>query len=166
MDFDRLLGHHPVMSDNLDDFDKAILRILQKDASLSMDELSERVHLSRNACWRRVKQLEQSGIIHGRVALIDAGKVGMPLTAFVLIRTDQHDANWNTTFQQALSGLPEVQSAHRMTGDLDYVLRVRLADIADYDRFYQRLVSKISISDISASFVMDDLIDTTEVPIL
>ncbi|WP_147126418.1 Lrp/AsnC family transcriptional regulator [Shimia ponticola] len=154
------------MTYEFDDFDKAILRTLQKDASLSMDDLSERVHLSRNACWRRVKQLEQSGVVRGRVALIDARKVGMPLTAFVLIRTDQHDSAWNQNFQKALSGLPEVQSAHRMTGDLDYVLRVRLADIADYDRFYQRLVSKISISDISASFVMDDLIDTTEVPIL
>ncbi|MEM1302118.1 MAG: Lrp/AsnC family transcriptional regulator [Pseudomonadota bacterium] len=154
------------MTAELDDFDKAILRILQKDAAISMDDLSERVHLSRNACWRRVKQMESAGIITHRVALVDPRKVGLPLTAFVLIRTDRHDASWNTTFQQALAGLSEVQSAHRMTGDLDYVLRVRLADISDYDRFYQRLVAKVAISDISASFVMDDLIDTTELPIL
>jgi len=154
------------MSTEIDTHDKAILRVLQRDATISMDDLSDAVHLSRNACWRRVKAMEQSGVITKRVALVDAAKVGLPLTAFVLVRTDQHDAEWNAQFQKALTGLPEVQGAHRMTGDLDYVLRVKLADIADYDRFYQRLVSKVRVSDISASFVMDDLIETTEVPIL
>lgn len=153
------------MTETLDDFDKSILRALQRDATISMDDLSEQVNLSRNACWRRVKQMEQSGIIVRRVALLDAAKLGLPLTAFVLIRTDQHDSKWNETFRKAIAQMPEVQGAHRMTGDLDYVLRVRLADIADYDRFYQRLVAKVSISDISASFVMDDLQDTTELPI-
>lgn len=153
------------MKHNLDEIDRSILRLLQFDAAQSVDDISAQVNLSRNACWRRVKALEQSGIIQGRVALVDAAKVGVPLTAMVLIRTNIHDAAWMAEFQATLRALPEVVGAYRMTGDLDYVLRVRVADVPAYDRFYKRLTSRISVSDISASFVMEEIKETTAVPL-
>ena len=153
------------MKHETDEIDRSILRLIQQDATLSVDQISEKVHLSRNACWRRIKQLETSGIITRRVALVDPAMVGCPLTAMVLIRTNAHDANWMRDFQTALSAMPEVVGAYRMTGDLDYVLRVRVADVPAYDAFYKRLTSRISVSDISASFVMEDMKDTTAVPL-
>ena len=153
------------MTASLDETDRRILSLLQKDASLSVDQVSEAVHLSRNACWRRIKRLEADGILTARVALVDPAKVGCPLTAMVLIRTSIHDADWTRTFQQTLRGLPEVVGAYRMTGDLDYVLRVRVADVPAYDAFYKRLTARISVSDISASFVMEEIKETTAVPL-
>lgn len=153
------------MTENMDDIDRAILRLLQSDASLSVDEISARVNLSRNACWRRIKTLEQAGVIRGRVALVDPARVGVPLMVMVLIRTNQHDAEWLDRFQNALRALPEVVGAYRMTGDLDYVLRVRVADVPAYDAFYKRLTARISVSDISASFVMEEIKETTAVPL-
>lgn len=151
---------HPI-----DKIDRDILRLLQSDAQRSVDDISAAVHLSRNACWRRIKALEAAGIIKGRVALIDATAVGLPLTAMVLIKTNAHDANWLKTFQAALQAFPEIVGAYRMTGDLDYVLRVRVADVPAYDAFYKRLTSRISVSDISASFVMEEIKETTAVPL-
>ena len=153
------------MTQNIDEIDRSILRILQKDTAQSVDDISAQVHLSRNACWRRIKAMEQGGIITGRVALVDPAKVGAPLTAMVLIRTNAHDAKWMATFQTTLRALPEVVGAYRMTGDLDYVLRVRVADVPAYDAFYKRLTARISVSDISASFVMEEIKETTAVPL-
>ena len=153
------------MSDKIDTIDKSILRILQQDATLSVDDLSERVNLSRNATWRRVKQLEQRRIITGRVALVDPALTGCPLTAMVLIKTNQHEADWIEKFRKTISTMPEIVGAYRMTGDLDYVLRVRVADVPAYDAFYKRLTSRISVSDISASFVMEEIKETTAVPL-
>ena len=153
------------MKQELDIIDQRILTILQSDATQSVDAISDRVALSRNACWRRIKALEASGIIRARVALLDPIKIGCPLTALVLIRTEQHSDNWRKDFATAIAALPEIISAQRMTGDLDYVLRVRLTDVAAYDLFYKRLTSRISVSDISASFVMEDIKDTTALPL-
>ncbi len=153
------------MDHNVDETDRRILHQLQKDASLSVDALAELAGLSRNACWRRVKMLEQSGVITGRVALLDADKLGCGLSALVLIRTDRHNADAMTALQNAVSVMPEITGAYRMTGDLDYVLRVRVADVAAYDTFYKRLISKVALSDISASFVMENLKDTTALPL-
>lgn len=149
----------------IDEIDKSILRILQTDCTLSIDDISERVHLSRNACWRRIKTMESAGLIAKRVALLDPAKAGCPLTAIVLLRTSQHDAKWIANFTQVLESMPEVISASRMTGDLDYVLRVRLKDVPAYDKFYKDLTSRISVLDISASFVMEDIKETTAVPL-
>ena len=149
----------------LDNIDKQILTLLQSDATRSVDEVSEAVNLSRNACWRRIKQLETAGYITGRVALVDPQKAGCPLNVMVLIRTSQHDAAWIKSFQQTLSTMSEVVGAYRMTGDLDYVLRVRVADVPAYDAFYKKLTSRISVSDISASFVMEEIKETTAVPL-
>lgn len=153
------------MNQNIDETDRRILTILQRDATTSVDQISDLVSLSRNACWRRIKQMEAAGIIKNRVALIDAAAVGCGLTVMVLIRTGAHDAIWLKKFQIALAAMPEVVGAYRMTGDLDYVLRVRVADVAAYDTFYKQLTSRISVSDISASFVMEEIKETTAVPL-
>ena len=153
------------MTHDLDTFDRTILSALQRDASLSVDALADIVGLSRNACWRRVKALEQAGVITGRVALVDAAKVGCGLTVMVLIRTSTHDARTMADLTRAVQALPEIVGAYRMTGDLDYVLRVRVADVAAYDTFYKRFIKRVSVSDISASFVMEEIKHTTAVPL-
>ena len=153
------------MAHQIDTIDRAILKELQKDAALSVDEVSQAVNLSRNACWRRIKAMEQAGVIKGRVALVDPASVGVPLTVMVLIRTNAHAASWMKDFQTALHAFPEIVGAYRMTGDLDYVLRVRVADVPAYDAFYKRLTARISVSDISASFVMEEIKETTAVPL-
>lgn len=149
----------------LDNIDRKLLTILQQDAALSVDAVADLVHLSRNACWRRIKRLEADGILLKRVAIIEAAAVGLALQVFVLIRTNDHSATWLTAFRQAVREMPEVIAAQRMTGDLDYVLRVRVADVPAYDRFYQRLIAKVPIADVSASFVMEDIKETTALPI-
>ena len=153
------------MGTEFDEADLRILRCLQQDASVSMDELAARTNLSRNACWRRVKLLEERQVIRGRVALIDPDAVELGLSVFVIIRTSAHENDWLKKFEEAVRTLPEIQGAHRMTGDIDYVLRLRVPNVKGYDRFYKRLIAKVPISDISASFVMDDIKDTTALPI-
>jgi len=153
------------MTEMIDKIDRNILNALQNDAAQSLDALAEAVNLSRNACWRRVKRLEVDGILKQRVALVDANAVGLALSVYMLIKTNQHDPTWLTKFSAAVAEMPEIIGAHRMTGDLDYVLRVRIADMPAYDRFYQRLIAKVSIADVSASFVMEDIKDTTALPI-
>lgn len=155
----------PTMITKLDNIDIKILNLLQQDASLSVDVLADRVSLSRNACWRRVKRLENDDILQKRVAIIDPEAVGLALQAFVVIKTNDHSAEWLKAFRQAVRDMPEVIAAQRMTGDLDYVLRIRVADVPAYDRFYQRLIEKVQIADVSASFVMEDVKETTALPI-
>ena len=153
-----------IMSE-LDEFDLNILRELQKDASLSADSLSEKIHLSRNACWRRVKRLEEDGYIRGRVALVDAQKAGLGLTVIILVRTSSHDPDWLAKFRSAISQFPEITAAYRMSGDLDYVLQARVNDVKAYDRMYQRLIEKVALHDVSASFVMEEIKETTALPL-
>lgn len=153
------------MSANLDQIDRRILNALQKDAALSVDEVSERVGLSRNACWRRIKLMEEAGVIRGRVVLVDAAQVGCPLEVIVMVRTRAHDVGWMAQFQKVIRAMPEVMGAYRMTGDLDYLLRVRVADVPAYDAFYKRMISQVPVSDISASFVMEEIKDTTALPL-
>ncbi|WP_179378398.1 Lrp/AsnC family transcriptional regulator [Jannaschia marina] len=149
----------------VDEMDLRILRVLQADATQSLDTLSEQVALSRNACWRRIRRMEEGGIIRERVAHLDAARLGLGLSVLVMIRVGTHDPAWLTRFQSVVAAMPEIQGAHRMTGDLDYVLRVRVADVADYDRFYKALIGRVDMADISASFVMEDIKDTTALPI-
>lgn len=150
---------------SIDKTDRRILGVIQTDATLSMDEIASRVHLSRNACWRRIRRMEETNVIRGRVALVDPGSVGLPLTVFALIRTNRHDPEWLAAFERAVSDMPQIVGAHRMSGDLDYVLRIRVGSVADYDAFYQRLIARVPLCDISASFVMQDIKDTTELPV-
>lgn len=153
------------MSILLDEIDRKLLAVLQEDASLSVDALADRVHLSRNACWRRIKRLETDGVVKKRVAIIEPSAVGLGLQVFVLIRTNDHSATWLKSFRKAVREMPEIIAAQRMTGELDYVLRVRVADVPAYDHFYQRLIDKVQIADVSASFVMEDVKETTALPI-
>lgn len=153
-----------MMSAEIDTIDRRILAELQRDGSLSVDQLSERVGLSRNACWRRMKRLEDDHVIAGRVALVDAEKVGLGLSVFILVRTSRHDPDWLKLFRDAVTSLPEITGVYRMSGDLDYILRARVADVKAYDRLYQRLISRVPLTDVSASFVMEEIRDTTILP--
>jgi Lrp/AsnC family transcriptional regulator len=153
------------MGAELDEIDRRILAELQRDGTLSVDQLSERVSLSRNACWRRVKNLEENRVITGRVALVDAEKLGLGLSVFIIIRTSIHDPEWLAKFRSAVTSFPEIIGVYRMSGDLDYVLRARVADVKAYDRLYQRLIAKTPLSDVSASFVMEEIKETTVVPV-
>lgn len=153
-----------MMSAEIDTIDRRILAELQRDGSLSVDQLSERVGLSRNACWRRMKRLEDDRVIAGRVALVDAEKVGLGLSVFILVRTSRHDPDWLKLFRDAVTSLPEITGVYRMSGDLDYILRARVADVKAYDRLYQRLISRVPLTDVSASFVMEEIRDTTILP--
>lgn len=160
-----IMGHCPEMKHDIDTIDRRLLAELQRDATLTVDQLSERLNLSRNACWRRVKILEEKGVITGRVALVDADKLGLGLSVFVILRTSHHDPDWLKRFRDAVTSFPEITGVYRMSGDLDYVLRARVADVKAYDRLYQRLIAKVPLDDVSASFVMEEIKDTTIVPV-
>jgi Lrp/AsnC family transcriptional regulator len=149
---------------DIDPMDRMILAELQRDGTLSVDQLSERVNLSRNACWRRVKLMEEAGIITGRVALVDAAKLGFGLSVFVLIRTTHHEPEWLKKFRDAVISIPEIIGVYRMSGELYYVLRARVPDVKAYDRLYQRLIAKVPLSDVSASFIMEEIKETMELP--
>ncbi len=151
------------MSD-IDDIDRRILNALQQDASKSLEDLGAEVGLSRNACWRRIKALEDRGIVTGRVALVDPSAIGLGLTVFIQVRCAEHSADWMQRFSRAISTLPQITGVYRMTGDLDYLIRAQVADVADYDRLYQQLTAKIEMGDVSASFVMERMKDTTALP--
>lgn len=148
-----------------DALDRKILTHLQRQADLPLEALGEQVGLSRNAVWRRVKALEASGLIRARVALLDADLLGLGLTVFMQIRTDKHTPDWLERFAKATMDIPEILGAYRMTGDLDYLIRARVADVKAYDRLYQKLVGRVELHDVSASFVMEELKETTELPL-
>ncbi len=150
---------------NLDEIDRSLLSELQRDASQSLDSLSDVVGLSRNACWRRIRLMEDAGIITARVTLVDPAKIGLPLMVFMQIRTGSHDPDWQARFASAAKAIPGILSVYRMTGDLDYLVRARVADMAGYDRLYQQLIARLPVADISASFVMEDIKDSTALPL-
>ena len=147
---------------DIDTLDRKILGALQQNADQSLEELGERVGLSRNACWRRVRNLQKTGIIRKRVALLDPQKLGLGLSVFIQVRTSNHDGDWLEKFSRAVKLMPEILGAYRMTGDLDYLIHARVNDVKDYDALYQRLIEKVDLSDVSASFVMEELKETTE----
>ena len=149
----------------LDDIDRALLNALQRDAGLSVDALSDLVHLSRNACWRRIKRLEEDGVIRARVTLLDPAKINLGLTAFIAVRTAQHEPGWLDKFSAAVRDLPEITGVYRMTGDIDYLLQAVVPDVAGYDALYKRLIAKIALSDVSSSFVMEKIKETTALPL-
>ncbi len=149
----------------LDAHDKALLRELQRDSSLSIDDLAALVHLSRNACWRRVKALEEAGVIMARVALVDPAMVNAGLSVLILVRTSSHAEGWADRFRDAVTAIPEIVGAYRTAGDIDYILKARVPDVAAYDRLYKRLIARIDMVDVSASFVMEQLKETTELPL-
>jgi len=155
------------MSDKakLDPIDWAILSQLQRDASQTVQAIGEQVGLSANPCWRRIRRMEDAGIIAKRVALLDPNAVGLATTVFVSIRINRHDGEWLEAFASAIDALDEVIECHRMAGDIDYMLKLRVRDIADYDRIYQRLIGRVAgLSDVTASFSMEEMKFTTALP--
>lgn len=149
----------------LDRADIAILRLLQHDASPSISEIADSVHLSVNACWRRIKRLEETGVIRKRVALLDPHKLGVGVTVFVSLRAAEHSEKWLQNFAAAVRAIPEIVELYRMAGDVDYLLKLQVADIAAYDRVYKRLIRVAKLMDVSGAFAMEEMKRTTELPL-
>lgn len=163
-----MMGGNPDRSQfgvTVDEIDRRILKELQRDSDRSLDVIGEAVGLSRNACWRRVRAMQEAGIITGRVTLVDADRVGLPLMVFIQVRTNSHEPGWLGKFAAATRSMPEIMGAYRMSGDLDYLIRARVADMAGYDRLYQELIRRVPMSDVAASFVMEEIKDTTALPL-
>ena len=153
------------MEEKIDDADRILLRALQADGTQSLETLAGRADISTNTCWRRVKRLEDSGVIARRVALIDPEKLGLNQTIFVAIRTRDHSAGWLKRFADAVRTIPEVVEFYRMAGDVDYLLKVQARSVQDYDRVYKALIARVDIADVSATFAMECLKNTTELPV-
>lgn len=149
----------------LDSIDHKILEHLQRNSSIGMEELGRAAGISRNGCWRRIRALEDLGVITKRTVILDPEALGLGLSVFIMLRAARHDDSWLKKFSTAVQALPEVLGAYRMTGDLDYLLHARIADMPSYDRLYRRLVARVELSDVSASFVMEEIKNTTELPL-
>ncbi len=139
----------------MDATDRKLLVLLQDDASLSIAELAERVHLSQTPCWKRIQKLEREGVIRKRVALVDPERIGLGLTVFVSIETDDHSKEWLDRFARTVSTMPEVMDFYRMAGDVDYMLRVVVTDMAAYDGFYKRLIEAVPLKKVASRFAME-----------
>lgn len=148
----------------LDDRDRRLLTLLQRDADTPLNELAERVHLSASACSRRVAKLREDGYITRSVAVLDRRKMQVATTVFVMIKTAHHTADWLERFRAALDGIAEIVEAHRLAGNLDYIVKIVVQDIDHYDTIYKRLVSRIDLFDVSAYFSMETLKDDTAIP--
>lgn len=149
----------------LDSIDWAILDLLQQDAAMPIHAIGERVGLSTNPCWRRIRRMEEAGVIARRVALLDPARLGLSTTVFVAIRTDRHDPEWLAAFAQGIAAIREITECHRMAGEVDYLLKLTVRDIAHYDRIYQRLIASVpGLSDVSSSFSMERMKFTTALP--
>ena len=153
------------MEITLDKTDRRILDLLQNDATLSVQQIAEHISLTVSPCWRRIQALEANGIIERRVALLNREHLNLGIDVFVFIKTNEHNDEWLETFSDALQSLPEVSEAYRMSGDVDYLLRVVVSNIEAYDLFYKRLVSKVKLSDVSSSFAMERMKYTTALPL-
>lgn len=149
----------------MDDIDRKILGLLQKDATLSTAEIAEMVGLSTTPCWRRIQILEQEGFITRRVALVDRAKVNVPLDVFVAIRTNEHNFEWLDEFARIVCEFPEVVELYRMSGEVDYLMRVVVPDMTAYDSFYKQLIKKVQLTDVSSSFAMERIKYTTALPL-
>ena len=149
----------------MDSIDFKILDLLQKDATLNAAQIADKVNLSKTPCWRRIQNLEKQGLIEKRVALLNREKLDRGMDVFVTIRTNQHNANWFKKFSSVVNAFPEVVEFYRMSGEVDYLLRVVVRDMKAYDRFYQRLIEKIDISDVNSNFAMEQIKYTTAIPI-
>jgi Lrp/AsnC family transcriptional regulator len=149
----------------LDAFDLQILALLQQDATTPLTELAEAVGLSPTPCWRRVQKLEAAGYIHRRVALLDRDKLKAGVTVFIAVKTSRHSMEWLERFHSAVHDLPEIVDFYRMSGEIDYLLKAYVSDIAAYDALYKKLISRIDLSDVTSMFAMEELKSTTAIPL-
>jgi Lrp/AsnC family transcriptional regulator len=152
-------------STSLDGFDLGILAALQHDAAQSIAEIAAGVNLSQNACWRRIKLLEEAGYIRGRVALLNAKKLGSGVTVFVSLSAGEHSEDWLEAFAHQVAKMPEVVEFYRMSGEVDYLIKLQVADIEAYDRVYKELIRAGRLRDVSAAFAMEELKHTHAVPL-
>jgi len=153
------------MSVRLDDVDRKILKELQSDAGQSLDEIARKVGSSKTPVWNRIRKMRDAGVIGQQTVLLDAEALGFEACFFVLIRTSEHEAEWQKKFLKALQDRPEVQEAHRLAGDIDYILKVRVANARAYDVFYQALIAEVRIYNVTALLSMEELKSTTMLPI-
>ena len=149
----------------LDKIDRKILTLLQRDATMPVAEIGRKVGLSTTPCWRRIQKMEEDGIIQRRVAVLDPVKVNVGVTVFVSVKTNEHNDSWMRKFSGVIDEFPEVVEFYRMSGDVDYLLKVVVKDIAAYDRFYKRLIATAPLTDVSSSFAMEQIKFTTALPI-
>jgi Lrp/AsnC family transcriptional regulator len=149
----------------LDKIDRKILALLQKDATTPVAEIGRKVGLSTTPCWRRIQKMEEDGVIKGRVAILEPGKINAGVTVFVSIKTNEHNEAWMRKFSAVVDDFTEVVEFYRMSGDVDYLLRVVVPDIAAYDSFYKKLIGKINLTDVSSSFAMGQIKYTTALPL-
>lgn len=139
----------------LDQVDRSILRLLAVDASLSLNDIADKVGLTATPCWKRIKRMEEAGIIQGRVAVLDADKLGLLVSVFVSVETSDHSAGWLKKFHDAVDEMPQIVGAWRMSGDVDYLLHVVVPDVAAYDMFYKKLIEKVPLRNVSSRFAME-----------
>jgi Lrp/AsnC family transcriptional regulator len=149
----------------MDTTDRKILALLQEDASLSVAEIGNRVGLSSTPCWKRIQRLEAEGVVQKRVALVDQDKLGLGVTVFVSIETDDHSQEWLDRFAKVVGSMPEVMEFYRMAGDVDYMLRVVVPDIQGYDLFYKRMIATVPLKNVTSRFAMEKIKWTTALPI-
>ena len=149
----------------MDAIDRKILAVVQEDASLSVAEIGQRVGLSSTPCWKRLQRLEANGVILRRVALVAPEKIGLGITVFVSVETGDHSNAWLKRFAEVVSAMPEVMEFYRMAGDVDYMLRVVVADIAGYDAFYKKLIAAVPLKNVTSRFAMERIKSTTALPI-
>lgn len=149
----------------MDAVDRKILIVMQENASLSVAEIGSRVGLSSTPCWKRIQRLEADGVIQRRVAVVDQAKVGLGITVFVSVETGDHSQEWLDRFAQTVGAMPEVMEFYRMAGDVDYMLRVVVPDIAGYDGFYKRLIATVPLKNVTSRFAMEKIKSTTALPI-
>ena len=151
---------------SLDLVDRKILHFLQHDASLTIKELARKVHLSPTPCWKRIQRMEENGVIRSRVALLDAEKVDRGITVFLAIKTDKHNAEWSNRFAEVMSSFPEIVEIYRMSGEVDYLIRIVVPDIPAYDALYKNIIGKIDLTDMTSMFAMEQMKYTTALPVL
>ncbi|MGR3621616.1 Lrp/AsnC family transcriptional regulator [Pseudophaeobacter sp.] len=153
------------MSNNIDQIDLSLLRALQRNAGLSQRELAEVVGLSQNACWRRLKALNDSGVLQGSTMRLDRAQLGLDLVVFVMLRTRHHSADWLSTFRRHVLTIPEVVDFHRIGGDYDYQLKVVTQDMGSYDRVYQRLIGGVELDSVTSYFAMETIAEARPLPL-
>ena len=151
---------------DLDATDLAILRLIQADASLSLGDIAKEVGLTQTPCWKRIRRMEETGIITGRVTLVDAEKLGLGISVFVAIETGDHSADWIESFAKTVADMPEIVECWRLGGDVDYLLRVVVSDMTAYDGFYRKLTARVSsLRKVTSRFAMECVKSTTALPI-
>lgn len=153
------------MSVRIDETDRKILGALQQDASQSLDEIAAKVGSSKTPVWNRIRKLREAGVIGQQTVVLDAEALGFEACFFVLIRTSEHEAKWQAAFLKALRERPEVQEAHRLAGDIDYILKVRVKNARAYDAFYQALISEVRVHNVTALLSMEEIKSTTMLPL-